>query len=156
MEEFEICFGCVGSDPCVKGLGDGCDHAEWLHCRQVKEEPPKEPELEFGQAVEVLWDNRWQPAKFAGVNNGGRKHFFCNGKVYNVPEHTKYRLPLEDRIRKGQPIWAGGELVFFKRWYAISAIKSFSGSTYETWKLPTQQELDEIGQGDFSWLTEES
>jgi hypothetical protein len=163
------CDGC-GDEPCIineKACKEMvCNFGALRKMKEIEKNHDQISldDLEFGQEIEIKsdGDKNWQTVKYAGkmlassvplVNDGEHDTFAIGG--------LQWRLPIKDRIRRGQPIIAGGYIRFFEEFddghakcHSAEIDGVFVISCDSKWRLPTEIELKKLGQDGLGWLSE--
>lgn len=146
----DACLGCP--EPCTRRGLEG-------RCATHRDDKPRLEDPEFGTEIEVIgYDYQWRKAKWCGFGIKTEKPYVLTENGILGIEHDEWRLPIESRIRKGQPLVCGSDecLLFFSHFdddLAVCFWKNFRSVSHDIWRLPTKEELKRIGQDNLGWLT---
>jgi hypothetical protein len=167
------CENC-SRGPCISNynavLHNQCirHNADW---EKIQKESPASPisldDLEFGQEIEIKSDvgRDWQTVKYAGKMLASGTHLVNDGvhDTFGI-DGMQWRLPLKDRIRRGQimidPITAvvwtfisftaeGCEVAG-----SIDSDSNIKTKVLKSWRLPKREELIGLGLDGLGWLSE--
>jgi hypothetical protein len=160
---------------CLRGLiGDKtCDGMEVVTAVIKESAEAADPErYTFNQAIEVFEDE-WKPAIYLRIARRSQDEPVMHWVMINDREPVRVlgediRLPAKERIQKGQLIiatGAGNRFCIAKRinptGEVIVSRSPNSAGTIECWRLPTANELENLGldgctdRNGNQWLTEE-
>lgn len=131
--------------------------------KQPKKQPEKQISLKLGDEIEVLEEFEWEEAAYISASKPHHHWILLSsGSTPVRVSENDIRLPMESRIRRGQPIvyeWCKEKKYgFFDELIAggkVAVRSSICMRVTSNWRLPTEKELESLGQDGLGWLTED-